>query len=56
VAAKHALSAADVQRKLDALSAYRTQLPGLNGGPLQLLQQPGVIGYEVSWSLPAGAR
>lgn len=55
VPAKHALSAADVRRKLEALSAYRTQLPGLNGGPSQLLQQPDVIRYEVSWSLPAGA-
>ena len=55
LAAKHALSAADVRRKLEALAAYRTQLPGLNGGPLQLLQQPGVIRHEVSWSLRAGA-
>jgi hypothetical protein len=56
LAAKHALSPAEVRRKLEALSAYRTQLPGLGGGPLQLLRQPSIISYEVSWSLPAGAR
>ncbi len=39
-AAKHALSAADARRKLHALAAYRTQLPGLNGGPLELLHRP----------------
>lgn len=56
VAAKHELSAADARRKLQALAAYRTQLPGLNGGPLQLLERPSIIRYEVSWSPPGGAR
>ncbi len=54
-AAKHGLSAADVQRKLQALAAYATQLPGLNGGPLELLQRPCIIRYEVSWSVLHGA-
>jgi len=46
---KHELAPADAQDKLRALAAYRTQLPGLNGGPIQLLQHPYVISYEVSW-------
>jgi LmbE family N-acetylglucosaminyl deacetylase len=54
-AAKHALSAAAARRKLHALAAYRTQLPGLNGGPLELLQRTRIIRYEVSWSVPGGA-
>ena len=53
-AERHALSAVNVQGKLDTLAAYRTQLPGLGGGPLELLQHPGIIGYEVSWSVSAG--
>lgn len=56
VAAKHGLSPADARRKLEALAVYRTQLPGLNGGPLQLLERSCIIRHEVSWSLPVGAR
>jgi LmbE family N-acetylglucosaminyl deacetylase len=52
--AKHALSIADARRKLHALAAYRTQLPGLNGGKLELLQRRCIIRYEVSWSVPVG--
>lgn len=55
-AAKHSLSAAAARRKLRALSAYRTQLPGLNGGPLGLLKRPCIIRYEVSWSVKASAH
>lgn len=54
-AAKHTLHAAGARRKLHALAAYRTQLPGLNGGPLELLQRSCIIRYEVSWSVQAGA-
>jgi LmbE family N-acetylglucosaminyl deacetylase len=51
---KHTLSTDDGRRKLHALAAYRTQLPGLNGGQLGLLERPGIIRYEVSWSVRAG--
>jgi hypothetical protein len=54
-AGKHSLAAADMHGKLHALAAYRTQLPGLNGGPLELLQRPCIIGHEVSWAVGAGA-
>lgn len=54
-ATKHTLSPADARRKLHALAAYRSQLPGLNGGPLELIQRPFIIRYEVSWSVQAGA-
>jgi LmbE family N-acetylglucosaminyl deacetylase len=50
-AEKHALSPTATQDKLHALAAYRTQLPGLNGGPLELLNQPQIIGHEVSWAV-----
>jgi LmbE family N-acetylglucosaminyl deacetylase len=52
---RHSLSAEDARHKLHALEAYRTQLPGLNGGPLELLRRPTIIGHEVSWSVRAGA-
>jgi LmbE family N-acetylglucosaminyl deacetylase len=55
-AAKHSLSARAARRKLHALAAYRTQLPGLNGGPLELLTRPGIIRYEVSWSVKSGTH
>ncbi len=55
-AAKHSLSAGDVRRKLHALSAYQTQLPGLGGGPLELLKHPSIIRFEVSWSVKASAH
>jgi LmbE family N-acetylglucosaminyl deacetylase len=55
-AAKHSFSAEDTRRKLHALSAYRTQLPGLNGGPLELMNRPCIIRYEVSWSVRAGTH
>jgi LmbE family N-acetylglucosaminyl deacetylase len=54
-AAKQVLSAADARRKLHALAAYRTQLPGLNGGPLELLGRPCIIRYEVNWTVSVGA-
>jgi LmbE family N-acetylglucosaminyl deacetylase len=50
-AEKHELSADDVREKLQALDAYRTQLPGLNGGPLGLLRRPEIIGREVTWAV-----
>lgn len=54
-AERRSLSAEGARHKLHALEAYRTQLPGLNGGPLELLRQPEIIGYEVSWSVRVGA-
>jgi LmbE family N-acetylglucosaminyl deacetylase len=56
LAAKRVLSAADARRKLHALAAYRTQLPGLNGGPLELLQRASIIRYEVNWSVSVTVR
>ncbi len=56
VAARHALSVTDAQGKLHALAAYRSQLPGLNGGPIELLTRPCIIRYEVSWSMAAVAQ
>jgi LmbE family N-acetylglucosaminyl deacetylase len=53
-AAKHSLSAGDARGKLHALSAYRTQMPGLSGGPLESLKHPSIIRYEVSWSVRGG--
>ena len=50
-ARKHTLSADEVEHKLHALAAYRTQLPGLGGGPLELLQRPDIVGHEVSWAV-----
>jgi LmbE family N-acetylglucosaminyl deacetylase len=54
-AASHTLSAADARSKLHALAAYRTQIAGLNGGPLEVLQRSCIIRYEVSWSVQTGA-
>ncbi len=48
---RHPLSADEVERKLHALAAYRTQLPGLGGGPVELLKRPDIIGHEVSWAV-----
>ncbi len=47
----HALSADEVERKLHSLAAYRTQLPALGGGPVELLKRPDIIGHEVSWAV-----
>ena len=51
----YTLSTADARAKLDALAAYRTQLPGLNCGQLELLRRAHVISHEVSWTVDVGA-
>jgi LmbE family N-acetylglucosaminyl deacetylase len=51
----HALSEADARAKLHALAAYRSQFPGLNGGPIEMLGRPQIIGHEVSWAVEAEA-
>lgn len=44
------------QRKLEAMRAYGSQFPALNGGPLNRLANPRIFGYEVFWEvrLPGG--
>jgi len=37
--------------KLEAMRAYRTQLPSLDGGPIRLLSNPAIHGFEVTWDL-----
>jgi LmbE family N-acetylglucosaminyl deacetylase len=46
-----ALDGGEVETKLRAIASYRTQLPGLDHGPLRLLHHPLVIGHEVSWAI-----
>lgn len=48
----HALSEADVQRKLHALRLYRTQFAALSRGNLGHIAHPAVIRHEVSWAFP----
>lgn len=48
---RHQLAPGEAERKLRALAAYRTQFHGLDAGPVGLLSNPEVIGYEVSWSV-----
>jgi hypothetical protein len=43
------LSATMAERKLNTLSLYRTQFPGLDA--LGLLSNSGVLGFEVYWDL-----
>ena len=43
------LDAAEIARKRRALEAYRTQIDGLDSGPLGLLSHPEIAPYEVSW-------
>jgi len=52
---KHTLSDGQARRKLEALAAYRTQLPALNAGPVGLLLRGDIIRHEVSWAVQAGA-
>jgi LmbE family N-acetylglucosaminyl deacetylase len=44
---------AERERKLDAMRAYRTQFPALDGGAVHLLSNPLVHGFEVFWTIPA---
>ena len=39
--------------KLEAMRAYRSQLPALDAGPLRALSNPAVHGYEVFWEAHA---
>jgi LmbE family N-acetylglucosaminyl deacetylase len=41
--------------KLEAMICYRTQFPALNGGAKQLLSDPAIHGFEVSWQLTRDA-
>lgn len=50
------LSAKQADRKLTAIRAYRTQFPMLDRGPIGLLTNPRVHGYEVFWPWPAGEQ
>jgi LmbE family N-acetylglucosaminyl deacetylase len=47
----HRLPEAEVELKLRALDAYRTQVYALDAGPIRMLRHPEVIGYEVSWAV-----
>lgn len=46
------LSPKQAQRKLAAIRAYRTQFPMLDRGPIGLLTNPKIHGFEVFWPLP----
>jgi LmbE family N-acetylglucosaminyl deacetylase len=50
----HELPEEEVELKLRALAAYRTQIEGIDGGTQRLLRNPKVIRYEVSWTVGAG--
>jgi hypothetical protein len=45
------LPAAESQRKLAAMRAYRTQFAALDGGSIGLLQNPLIHGFEVFWTV-----
>jgi LmbE family N-acetylglucosaminyl deacetylase len=47
--AAHPLGEREAALKLAALEHYRTQVYALDGGPIRVLREPAVIGYEVSW-------
>ena len=38
-------------QKLNAMRAYRTQLPALDAGPVAFLSNPKVHGFEVFWDM-----
>lgn len=40
------------QAKLTAMRTYATQYPALNRGPVNLLDNEAIHGYEVYWRLP----
>lgn len=48
----HALTASEVQSKLQTLRLYRTQFSALSRGKLGHLADSRVAPYEVSWALP----
>jgi len=43
----------EAKRKLTAMEAYRTQFPALDGGPIGLLRNPVIHGFEVFWEVRA---
>jgi LmbE family N-acetylglucosaminyl deacetylase len=45
------LDPTEAEAKLRVLTAYRTQFPALNRGPLGLMDHPRVLPYELSWRL-----
>ena len=47
------LTPGEASRKLAAMQAYRTQFPALDGGPVGLLRNPVIHGFEVFWELKA---
>ena len=50
------LSSKQAQTKLAAIRTYRTQFPMLNRGPIGLLTNPKIHGFEVFWPLAAEQR
>jgi LmbE family N-acetylglucosaminyl deacetylase len=47
------LTPEEADRKLSAMQAYRTQFAVLDGGPIGLLRNPLIHGYEVFWEVKA---
>lgn len=47
------LSGAQQADKLRAMRAYRTQFPGLDGGPQRRLSHPALLGFEAAWTARA---
>jgi LmbE family N-acetylglucosaminyl deacetylase len=47
------LAADEASRKLTAMEAYRTQFRALDGGPIGMLRNPAIHGFEVFWEAKA---
>jgi len=47
------LAPEEAERKLTAMQAYRTQFAVLDGGPIGVLRNPLIHGYEVFWEVRA---
>jgi len=50
------LSEPQVAAKVAAMEAYRSQFPAANGGPLGVLRNPEIVGFEVSFELSTDGR
>jgi LmbE family N-acetylglucosaminyl deacetylase len=48
------LSADEMAQKLEALRAYDSQFEMLNGGPVGLLSNPDILGFELYWDVSPG--
>jgi hypothetical protein len=47
----HSLSEEQRTAKLEAMRAYATQFPALDGGPQRRLSHPDLLAYELVWPL-----